>query len=957
MASSISYWTASTVIRLEIRGGLGHRARAVTAQLPFLGLAAIGACEATAVYFLDADLDDDALEFLCARLLRDPVTETAAWMRDPRDNAGSPAAVEVARKRGVTDTEARVLENALVRLGLPPARAARATRYEFAGAPGEEDLHRIARDLLCNATTERYAVGWLQPEFEEGAGHSSRCETIPVRDLTDVRLAALSRDRGLALSLDEMQVIRQAFRDFGRDPTDVELETLAQTWSEHCQHKTFKARIRFRHEDPQGRTIGTETIDGIFDTCIRAVNCEVAKTWLVSVFEDDAGVIRFTDDLDLAFKVETHNHPSALDPFGGAHTGVGGVVRDVLGVSARPIAATDVLCFGPPDLPDAEVPAGTLHPRRIRAGVVRGIGDYGNKLGLPTLSGAIVYDRGYVSNPLVYCGCIGIAPHGAHPTAAEVGDLVVALGGRTGLDGLHGATFSSADLAEDTRETQGSAVQIGDPILEKGLMELLGQARDEQLYTAVTDCGAGGFSSAIGEMGEELGVEVHLDRIRVKYPDLAPWELWLSEAQERMVVAVPPARLARLQALADHWEVELSVLGKFTGDRELHIRHEGRTVGRLPMDFVHHGWPRPELNAFHREPSTCDPAGTPWTDGDQALKTLLTHPSVASKEAVIRTFDHEVRGGTLVRPLTGPCQDGPADGVVFEPLEAAGSGRAVAVAQGINPMLGLHDPYAMGGSAVDEAIRNLVCAGADPNHIALLDNFCWGNPTLPDRLGALVRAAQGCRDAALALQAPFISGKDSLYNEYAGEPIPGTLLISGIGIVPDVDRCMTAHAKHSGSLLFVLGDTRAELGGSLLHCLYGLSGGVSPVTEAAFGNRYRALHGLIRSGSVLSAHDASEGGLALAAVEMALAGRVGMDLDLTAVHADPWHALFSESNGRILIEVDPEAVGVVTEACRDLPLLRLGRLGGERVLMRHEGTVHVDAAVEALAACWRGAEV
>ena len=944
------------MIRLEIQGGLGHRARAVTAQLPFLGLADAGTCAATAVYFLDADFDDDALALLCTRLLRDPVTETAAWVRDPKERADNPAAVEVARKRGVTDAEARVLENALIRLGFPPARVARAMRYEFAGSPDEADLHRIARDLLCNATTERYAVGWLQPEFEEGAGHSSRCETIPVRNLTDARLAALSRDRGLSLSLDEMQCIRQAFRDFRRDPTDVELETLAQTWSEHCQHKTFKARIHLRREDAQGRTIGTETIDGIFDTCIRAVNREVAKEWLVSVFEDDAGVIRFTDDLDLAFKVETHNHPSALDPFGGAHTGVGGVVRDVLGVSARPIAATDVLCFGPPDLPDAEVPAGTLHPRRIREGVVRGIGDYGNKLGLPTLSGAIVYDRGYVNNPLVYCGCIGVAPHGTHPTGAEVGDLVVALGGRTGLDGLHGATFSSADLAEDTRETQGSAVQIGDPILEKGLMELLGLARDERLYTAVTDCGAGGFSSAVGEMGEELGVEVHLDRIRVKYPDLAPWELWLSEAQERMVVAVPPTRLPRLQELADHWEVELSVLGEFTGDRALHVRYEGQTVAQLPMDFVHHGWPRPELNAVHREPVPSTPAGTSWTDGDEVLRTFLAHPSVASKEAVIRTFDHEVRGGTLVRPLTGPCQDGPADGVVFEPLEAAGSGRAVAVAQGINPVLGLHDPYAMGGAAVDEAVRNLVCAGADPDHIALLDNFCWGNPTLPDRLGALVRTAQGCRDAAIALQAPFISGKDSLYNEYAGEPIPGTLLISGIGIVPDVDRCMTAYAKRAGSLLLVLGDTRAELGGSLLHSLYGLSGGVPSVTEAAFGDRYRALHGLIRSGTVLSAHDASEGGLALAASEMALAGRMGMDLDLTEVHADPWQALFSESNGRILIEIDPGAAGSVTEACRDLPLLRLGWLGGDRVRMRHNGTVHVDTAVETLAACWRSAE-
>ncbi len=942
------------MIRLEIRGGAAHRARQVLSQLPFLGLGWIQSCTVVTLYFLESDLADSEVQRLCDYLLQDPVTETASWRREPfAVSADTANAVEVTRKRGVTDAEARVLEASLARLQMPASRVIRATRYEFPPSLTCRELDRIAQNLLCNLTTELYARGQLAPDFRQDADISSRCEAIPLRALTAAELGRLSQDRFLSLSGDEMQCIQRTFRDLGRDPTDVELETLAQTWSEHCQHKTFKAQIDFRHEDAAGKAIGTQRIDSLFDTFIRGVNRQVDRDWLVSVFEDNAGVIRFTDQLDLAFKVETHNHPSALDPFGGAHTGVGGVVRDILGVSARPIAATNVLCFGPENLPLAAVPAGVLPPRRIKEGVVRGIGDYGNKLGLPTLSGAIIYDPGFVNNPLVFCGCIGMVPHDAHPACPQVGDLVVALGGRTGLDGLHGATFSSADLDQETPAALGSAVQIGDPILEKGLIELIDRARDEKLYSAITDCGAGGFSSAVGEMGQSLGVEVHLDRIRVKYPDLSPWELWLSEAQERMVVAVPPVHLSRFQTLAAHWEVELSVLGTFTGDHMLHVRHETQTVCLLPMEFVHEGWPRPVLQAVYRETAGGTPAAESLPDAQDALLSLLSHPSVASKEEVIRTFDHEVRGGTLVGPLTGPAQDGPSDGVVFEPLEADDSGQAIAVAQGINPVLGLRDPYAMGVSAVDEAMRNLTCAGADPDRVALLDNFCWGNPTLPDRLGALVRAVQGCHDAAVMLQAPYISGKDSLYNEYEGMAIPGTLLISALGIVPDTRRCITSHGQHAGSWVYVLGSTRAELGGSLLYHVHERAGGTPPTVQPHFLALYRTLHALMRAGLILSAHDASEGGLAVALAEMALAGRLGANLDLTSVHADPWQALFSESNGRIVIEVAPSAAAHLEQSCQDLPLVCLGRLGGDRVRMRHAGSVQVDLDLPVLVDRWQ----
>ncbi len=945
------------MMRLEIRGGQRHLVRTVLAQLPFMGMARVRDCEVVTLYFFAGEFTDDQMQHLCQHLIQDPVTQTAVWSRgEATGDVPTTGAVETTRKRGVTDTEARALEESLARLHFPVCEVVRATRYEFQGDLVPADLHQIAQNVLCNATTERYGLGRLQPHFGYEAKTSPLAHAVPLLELSDAELMRTSRERVLSLSLAEMQRIQYEFRRQEREPTDVELESLAQTWSEHCQHKTFKARIDFTHTDARGQTLQHLAIDGLFPTYIRGVNDRVAKDWLVSVFEDDAGVIRFTPELDVAFKVETHNHPSALDPFGGAHTGVGGVVRDILGVSARPVAMTDVLCFGPADLPDDEVPAGILHPRRIRQGVVAGIGDYGNKLGLPTLSGAIIYDPGYVTNPLVYCGCIGVVPHGTHPVSPQVGDLVVALGGRTGLDGLHGATFSSAELEQETQATLGSAVQIGDPILEKGLIELVTRARDENLYTAITDCGAGGFSSAVGEMGAALGVKVDLAQVKVKYPDLTPWELWLSEAQERMVLAVPEARLPRLRALAELWDVELSVLGCFTGDRKLQVCYGEHTVGELEMDFLHHGWPRPMLQAVYREPactatSVPVPATGHWND---TLLLLLAHPSVASKEAVIRTYDHEVRGGTLVRPLTGPAMDGPADGVVFEPLEAWPTGAAIAVSQGINPVLGLHDPYAMAVSAVDEAVRNLVCCGADPERIALLDNFCWGNPTLPDRLGALVRACQGCHDGAVALQTPFISGKDSLYNEYDGTPIPGTVLISALSVVQDVHCCVTSYFKTAGSAILVLGDTRSELGGSLLHYLEGIAGGTSPVLQASFRERYHWLHARIREGVIRSAHDASEGGLAVALAEMALAGRLGVQVDLQDVHLDPCCALFSESNGRILLEVDPRSADDLIRSATDVPLWHLGQVGGERFRIEHNGTELVDLPLCTLIRYWQG---
>ena len=608
--------------------------------------------------------------------------------------------------------------------------------------------------------------------------------------------------------------------------------------AEHCVHKTFRARIDLAHTRADGSTERTE-IDGLLAQ-LREVTEELDPWWLRSAFVDDAGIVAFDDHHDLAFKVETHNHPSALEPFGGANTGVGGVVRDVIGVSARPIACTDVLCFGPVDLPDADLPTGVLHPRRIREGVVAGIGDYGNKLGLPTVNGAVLYDEGYVANPLVYCGALGILPHGSHPTQPLVGDRVVSLGGRVGRDGIHGATFSSAGMDASTVDQVGAAVQIGDPITEKGCIEVIERARDAGLYHAITDCGAGGLSSAVGEMGEDLGVEVDLSVVPLKYPGLQPWEIWLSEAQERIVVAVPPDRLDELRRLCEAWDVELTDLGVFTGDGQLVVRHGDTPVVDLPMTFLHDGLPRREMGGAWTDPAPTEvTVPAPSAEG---LLELLAHPDVASKEDIIRRYDHEVRGGTIGRPLVGPEADGPGDAAVLKPLGTDQHPGAAVLANGICPRIGRHDPWAMALLAIDEAVRNLVAVGGDPDRVALLDNFCWGDPTKPDRLGGLARAVQGCVAGARRYAMPFISGKDSLFNEFDGRAIPGTLLISALGVAADMHRTVDTAGMRPGDDIWLVGTGTAALGGSLLDAVAGLGATEVPTPLDDPLPRYRAVH-------------------------------------------------------------------------------------------------------------------
>ena len=900
-------------VRIQVTATDDPRAGQIVEAARLLGVPGLDACRVSRVHYLDGELTALDIDRLCREVLVDPVVDDViVGPSSPTDHA----VVEVAPRPGVTDTEARELERAAAAMGLPRMLAMTARRYELMGDLSAAAISTISRRLLANETIELHSSGHLEPWFDRTTVAASRVETVPVSGLSDAALLALSRERLLSLDLAEMHAIRDHFGREGREPTDAELETLAQTWSEHCMHKTFRALIRLEHTRADGSTV-VSSHDGLL-AALRAVTEELAPTWLRSAFDDNAGIVTFDDRFDLAFKVETHNHPSALEPFGGANTGIGGVVRDVMGVSARPIACTNVLCFGPPDLADDDLPSGVLHPRRVREGVVAGIGDYGNKLGLPTVNGAVLYDDGYVANPLVYCGALGLLPSDSHPTEPRVGDRIIAIGGRTGRDGIHGATFSSAGMDSATADEAGTAVQIGDPITQKGCIEVVEQARDRRLYHAITDCGAGGFSSAVGEMGGQLGVEVDLAGVRLKYEGLEPWEIWLSEAQERMVLAVAHGQVESLRDLCEQHDVEMTELGSFTGSRRLVVRHGDTPVVDIPMEFLHCGLPRREMVGRWADPV---PGPVELSDVDPArlVLDLLAHPTVASKESIVRTYDHEVRGGTVGRPFVGVDADGPGDAAVLKPLGTWHHAGAVALSVGINPRIGRLDPWAMALHAIDEAVRNLIAVGADPGRVALLDNFCWGDPTKPDRLGSLVRAVEGCVEGARRYRMPFISGKDSLFNEFAGQAIPGTLLISALGLVPELDRVISSALTEAGRDLWLVGEGSVHLGGSLVDDLLGIGDRRVPPPVVDPLERYAAVHHLIAEGSVTAAHDVSDGGIGPAIAEMAIGGRLGVDVTLPLAGADVVTTLANEAPGRLLLESPRER--------RDQVAAGLGALG------------------------------
>ena len=718
---------------------------------------------------------------------------------------------------------------------------------------------------------------------------------IKLQGVSNKQLVQVGTELGIGLNLEEMKKVQKYFSEKRRSPTDVELQTIGQTWSEHCYHKTFKGEI----------ILGKKKLKSLFKTYISKATKELNPSWCISVFEDNAGIVDFDKGFAVAAKVETHNHPSAVEPFGGAATGTGGVIRDILGVWADPIACTDVLGFGPLDYDYGKLPPGMKHPKYVYSGVVAGIGCYGNNMGIPTVNGAIYFDESYVGNVVVYCGCVGLLPKNKYVKVIKPEDIILLVGGKTGRDGIHGVTFASAELTEKSEEVSRPAVQIADPIEEEKLKRAIIEVRDRKLASGITDLGGGGLSSAVGEKARSsrCGALVQLDKVPLKYLGLAPWEIYISESQERMLLAVPRKNLPEVLKIFQREDVEATPIGRFTVNEVLTLEYQGEKVAEIDINFLFEP-PTAKQVAKWKNPAYKEPSFKEPEDLDRTLLVVLSQPNIASKESVIRTYDHEVKGNTAIKPLQGKYA-GPNDAVVIKPLN--NSWKGIVISCGMNPNYGKIDPYWMAASNIDEAIRNNTAVGG--RRIALLDNFTWGNPEKPDRLGSLVRACQACYDFAKGLETPFISGKDSLYNESPTGPVTPTLLITALGIIPDVRKAVSIDLKQPGNAVYILGQTLPELGGSEYYKLKGFVGKTVPKVNAASAKtRIDVLVKAIDLGYVRACHDLSEGGLAVAAVEMAFTGNHGIELWLKKV-SKPKNMkrndfiLFSESNSRFLVEV------------------------------------------------------
>lgn len=1038
-SSPVTAPTQSTPVpvhRIEVRPAAGlvdTRARTLLRDAQGRQVAITDASTAR-VYLVQAELTPGQVERVMSRLLASPVSEVASvGVRQPASGA---VVIEVHPLPGVMDPAAQSVRTAVCELlGLEESAVGVSTgsRYDMVGIDRAKAMS-LARSLLANPVINQiHDRPWTPASLPQGKAYVPTIRQIPLRHLNDEELVKLSRDAHLFLSLDEIRVVRDRFRELGREPTDVELETIAQTWSEHCVHKTLKSTVRYSTTttdrgdaairalpNAKAEADGTVVVTNLLKSSVAAATFELIASgidWALSVFKDNSGVIAFDEQYGVCIKVETHNRPSAIEPYGGAATGIGGCIRDVIGtgLGSRPFASTDVFVVAHPDRwveregaggrkPDASMPKtpiepslehlrvdgwtyalppGVNHPRRTLTEVVAGIRDYGNRMGIPTVSGGVYFDDRHIGNPLVFAGCVGLIPRDLVHGKAKPGDRVVALGGRTGRDGIHGATFSSAEVQSTHADEFAHAVQIGNAIEEKRLLEAILRARDhvrggvrKPLYNAITDCGAGGFSSAVGEMGSELGAEVHLDRAPLKYEGLTYTEIWISEAQERMILAVPQENFEAFCAICREEHVEVADLGHFgTPGAELVLMYHDLKVAQMPMSFLHDGIPMPERRAVWAIGTNASKSESPAAAVPDAamLGSLLSHPNIASKHWIVRQYDHEVRAGSAVKPLVGPSRAGPSDASVVAPVE--GSRRGVSISCGLqtgigDPSIG-GDPYEMVLAAIDECVRNLVCVGTDPSRIAILDNFCWPGcaadyPNAEQNMGALLRACAGCYDGAKAYRTPFVSGKDSLNNQLRYKDaatgrehliqIPPTLLITGLGIVSDVRTCVTMDAKRAGNVLVLVGRTQAALGGSHVQQLAGGSLPTAlaslPKTDLTLGPATAAaVHGLISAGLVRSAHDVSDGGVLCAVAEMLIAhGSLGAKIDLTAAHADPLVAAFSESPSRYVLEIEAGAKSDVLAKLQAVGAAVLGELNTSGEL-----SWGLDAApVAALATAWRG---
>lgn len=992
-------------IQLTLKPGQhdGDGQRVAEAAARHLGLAT-GRVRSAALYTVRYPLSETQLVDFATRCLADPVLHDVR-LNELTGAAGFATYILVARRPGVTDDEGTSAQNALADLLNEPLDVH--TQHIFSkklylleNDLPEADLRRIAEELLGNKLINWLEVGRVADGIRDytprpGGGAEAITEVISLTGLSDTELVQLSKKNIYALNLEEMRAVRDYFAaadtqaerkaaGLPADPTDCELEIIAQTWSEHCKHKEFSALINYKDL----ATGEEKQVDSLFKTYIKDATSEVDRQlrangndWLVKVFSDNAGAVRINADSLFVWKVETHNSPSAIDPYGGAITGILGNNRDPLATGiggARLLFNTNVLCFGNPEY-DGPLLTGQLHPRRILEGVRKGIEDGGNKSGVPTVNGAIVFDDRYAGKPLVYCGTGAVMPmqfagKDSWEKNIDAGDRIIMAGGRVGKDGIHGATFSSIELDETAPAT---AVQIGSPITQKLAMDFLLLAARRGLLKCSTDNGAGGLSSSVGELaGISGGAVVELARVPLKYPGLRPWEIFVSESQERFTLVVEPGKMAEITALGQEMEVELTDIGHFTADGFLDVRFDGAPVARLNMHFLHEGVPRKILEAEWTKPAAAEPEIPAATDYTETLMQLLGSLNICSRESVIRQYDHEVKGRTIVKPLMGATGQAPQDAAVvrfnFESWEG------VAVSNGIIPRYGDLDAYDMSAGSFDEAVRQIIAVGgklpnltpSDGIFWSVNDNFCvpdsvYDPATNPDgkqKLAKLVRMCEALRDATAAYCIPLTSGKDSMKNDFKADgvkiSVPPTVLYSMTAKMEDVRRAITSDFKQADDVVYLLGETYDELGGSEFYALHGQLGANVPRVDFA---KAKALYTLVGQANdqrlIQSCHDLSDGGLAVALAETTFGYGCGAEIALPATGLPLMQQLFSESHSRFLATVAPEDVVAFEQLLGDRAT-RLGRVTPDgQLTVRYAGQTVISADTTTLRAAWTNGPV
>ena len=900
---------------------------------------------------IDADLSHDQFKQIQTEIFTNPVTQTSSFepLNFPFDWT-----IWVGYRPGVRDnpgsTAAEAVEDLLGTRLAPKEAIYTSRRYCIEGSElVAADLDKIAGELLANDIIQQWkivaakdwdpqnGIGLIIPKVR--LDHVPIVSTIPVD--SDETLKKISDERNLALNPNDIPTIRAYFLDKKvqaergqvglTDPTDVELEFISQARSDHCNHNTFRGLFHYK-DLASGRN---ETVDNLFKTCIESPTLALKekKPWVVSVLWDNAGAGRFDKDHYYVITGETHNSPSNMEAYGGAITGIVGVYRDPLGTGkgSRLVMGSYGYCVGPRDYDGNLKPH--LHPRRLLDGVIEGVRDGGNKSGIPTTFGQVIFDPGYLGKCLVFVTAVGIMPAQINGQPAEEkrtspGELLIMCGGRVGKDGIHGVTAASETFSENT---PAGHVQIGDPYTQKKMHDFLLEARDQGLIQFITDNGGGGLSSSVGESARfSNGCEIELEKVPLKYEGLDQWEIWVSESQERMTVAIRPQDLDEFMRLSQKHAVESTVIGQYTDSGKLHIRYEGKTCAYVDMNLLQSGFPKWEFEAEWTPPEQrglVEPVVDAPDDYGRLIKALLARPNICSTEWIIRQYDHEVQGTSVIKPLVGAERDINSDASVIRPVLP--SLKGLAFTQALLPAYSAIDAYHMAGCSIDEAVRRLVAVGADLDHIGGVDNFCWPNiqyhPTdNPDgklKAAQLVRACRALRDVCQAYEIPLLSGKDSMYVDgYLSDPdgkmhkvsALETLQFSAVSVIEDIRRCVSMDSKFPGDLVYVLGDTRNELGASEYYAHLGEVGlNVPQVRTEAFLAVYRKLSQSIAQGNVASAHGIYRGGLGVHLAMVAMGGNLGMQIELDQVpvdHVDRDDAvLFSESAGRFIVTIDPNS--------------------------------------------------